>query len=115
VCSYRRAIERACDQAFPPPPHLSRLKVQSPHGTRRETTKEWKARLGPEGWRELKTWRKAHRWHPHQLRHNAATQLRKEYGIEVARIILGHRSAAVTEIYAELDDEKARKVMRRIG
>jgi integrase len=32
------------------------------------------------------------------IRHNAATHLRKEFGIEVARIILGHRSASVTEI-----------------
>ena len=33
-------------------------------------------------------------WHPHQLRHNAATEFRRMYGIEVARILLGHRSAA---------------------
>ncbi len=115
VCSYRRAIEHACDQAFPPPSHLSRWKVESPTESRFESAKEWKARLGPKAWQELKSWRQTHRWHPHQLRHNAATQLRKEYGIEVARIILGHRSAAVTEIYAELDDEKAKKIMRRIG
>jgi integrase len=60
-------------------------------------------------------WRRLHRWHPHQLRHNAATHLRKEFGIEVARIILGHRSASMTEIYAELDDEKAKRVIQRIG
>lgn len=34
-------------------------------------------------------------WHPHQLRHNAATALRREHGIEVARVILGHRSPAI--------------------
>ena len=28
-------------------------------------------------------------WHPNQLRHNAATVLRKEHGIELARIVLG--------------------------
>jgi hypothetical protein len=33
----------------------------------------------------------------HQLRHNAATFLRKEFGLETARII---RSAAITEVYA---------------
>lgn len=54
-------------------------------------------------------------WHPHQLRHNAATDLRREFGIEVARIILGHRSAAITEVYAEVDQAKAVEVMGRVG
>lgn len=54
-------------------------------------------------------------WHPHQLRHNAATNLRKEHGIEVARIILGHRSAAITEVYAEVDHARAIDVMERVG
>jgi integrase len=54
-------------------------------------------------------------WTPHQLRHNAATGLRKEFGLDVARVILGHRSAAVTEIYAELDVDKAVKIMERVG
>ena len=37
-------------------------------------------------------------WHPNQLRHNAATWLRKEFGLDVARVILGHSSSAVTEV-----------------
>ncbi len=53
--------------------------------------------------------------YPHQLRHNAATALRKEYGIEAARVVLGHRSALVTEIYAEMDRTKAAEVMERVG
>jgi integrase len=115
VASYRRAIERGCDDAFPPPGDLARRRVEGIRGTRWESIAEWKARLGDEGWRELTAWRAAHRWHPHQLRHNAATHLRKQFGIEVARIILGHHSASVTEIYAEIDDEKARTIIRRIG
>ena len=55
------------------------------------------------------------RWHPHQLRHNAATWLRKEFGLDVARVILGHSSPAVTEVYAEIDREKALAVMERVG
>jgi len=55
------------------------------------------------------------RWHPHQLRHNAATYIRREEGIEVARVILGHRSAGVTEIYAEQDRDKAIEVIQRLG
>ena len=54
-------------------------------------------------------------WHPHQLRHNAATWLRKEFGLDVARVILGHTSPAVTETYAEADREKAVRVMRETG
>jgi len=54
-------------------------------------------------------------WHPHQLRHNAATWLRKEFGIDVARVVLGHRSPRITETCAELDHAKAAEVMARVG
>jgi integrase len=54
-------------------------------------------------------------WHPHQLRHNAGTYLRKEFGLEVARVILGHRSPAITDLYAEVDRARALEVMERIG
>ena len=55
------------------------------------------------------------RWSPNQLRHLRATELRKTFGIEAARVVLGHRSAAVTEIYAEQDLEKAAKIMGEVG
>jgi integrase len=54
-------------------------------------------------------------WHPHQLRHNAATRLRKEFGLDTARAVLGHSSTAVTEVYAELDRDKASDAMARVG
>ena len=54
-------------------------------------------------------------WHPHQLRHNAATRLRKDFGLELARIILGHTSAFTTEIYAEADHQQAVEVIAKIG
>jgi integrase len=54
-------------------------------------------------------------WHPHQLRHNHATMVRKQYGLEVARILLGHKTAAVTEIYAEADQKKAVEIAAKIG
>ena len=54
-------------------------------------------------------------WHPNRLRHNAGTNLRKEFGVELARIILGHKTAFTTEIYAEADKEQAVAVMARIG
>ena len=54
-------------------------------------------------------------WHPHQLRHTAATRLRKEYGLDAARVILGHKSLAMTEIYAEIDAARAVEIMERVG
>jgi integrase len=46
-------------------------------------------------------------WTPNRLRHNAATRFRRKYGIEVARILLGHRKLSTTEIYAEPNARKA--------
>jgi integrase len=63
----------------------------------------------------LDKWQQDHRWHPHQLRHSAATRLRKQYGLEAARVVLGHRSAAVAEVYAEIDQTKARQIMGEVG
>ena len=60
-------------------------------------------------------WRAAHVWHPHQLRHNAATRLRKEYGLEAAQVILGHKTLSVTEIYAEKNVEAAKRIMAQVG
>jgi integrase len=54
-------------------------------------------------------------WHPNQLRHNAATRLRKEFGVELARIILGHAMAFTTEIYAEADRAQAMEVIDKVG
>lgn len=97
--SYRRAIQRACDRAFPHP----RLSKICPGD------------LSDEERAELREWQRSHRWHPNQLRHNAATRLRKEFGIEAARVVLGHSSAAATEVYAELDLLQAADVMAKIG
>lgn len=65
-----------------------------------EIKQQWQKHLTKKQTAELKAWHKQFHWHPHQLRHNAATYLRKEFGLETARIILGQRSAAITEIYA---------------
>jgi integrase len=54
-------------------------------------------------------------WHPHQLRHSAATRLRREFGLDVTRAVLGHTSPVVTEVYAELDGAKAAEAMERVG
>jgi integrase len=54
-------------------------------------------------------------WHPHRLRHNAATQLRREFNIDVARAVLGHAAPAITERYAERDEALAVEAMLRFG
>lgn len=87
--SYAVAIARACRRAFPVPDGLKRPEVQQ--------------------------WILEHHWSPNRLRHNAATFLRKQFGIEAARVVLGHASAGTTEIYAELDERKAAEVMEKVG
>jgi integrase len=107
VCEYRRAIARACDFAFPPPDAIAQRAD--------ETAREWRDRLTPEQREDLARWRTDHRWHPHRLRHTAATAIRREFGIEAAQHVLGHASLSVTEIYAEKNSESARAVAAAIG
>ena len=97
--TYCTAIERACDRAFP-------------HPTLGAKPKE---RLSEAEAGELLAWRKEHRWHPNQLRHATATEVRKLFGLESAQVVLGHQKADVTQIYAERDLQKAVEVMRQIG
>ncbi len=87
--SFRRAIHRACDKAFPP---QYQLKAE-----------------------ELKAWRKEHRWSPNQLRHATGTEIRRRFGLEGAQVVLGHAQADVTQVYAERDLQKAVQIMREVG
>lgn len=111
--SYARAIQRACDEACPPPPHLApRIDGRG----KRETEGQWLARLSAAQLVELTAWRRTHRWHPHQLRHNAGTEVRRKFGLEAAQLMLGHASANITDaIYAERDNAKVIEVARKIG
>jgi len=54
-------------------------------------------------------------WHSHQLRHAAGTTVRREFGLEASRVMLGHASSAITEVYAEMDAGKARAVAAAVG
>jgi integrase len=54
-------------------------------------------------------------WHPHQLRHTAGTTYRREADFETAKIVLGHGSEIMTQVYAERDERKAEEVVARIG
>jgi integrase len=86
--SYRKAIHRACDRAD-----------------------EWAKGGVVIGEDE----RLVPRWSPNRLRHNAATYLRKEFGLEAAQVILGHATLTVTQVYAEKNVEAARSIMQKIG
>jgi integrase len=90
VGTYRRAVSRGCESAFPVPEGMTDAA-------------------------EIRKHHQAHHWHPHQLRHSAATRIRKEHGLEAAQVILGHKNMQVTEIYAEANVELARKIMRIAG
>lgn len=87
--TYAVAIARGCQRAFPTPEGLSEV--------------------------DKRRWTLKHRWSPNRLRHNAATFLRKQFGIEAARVVLGHTSSATTEIYAEIDERRAAEVMEQVG
>jgi integrase len=54
-------------------------------------------------------------WHPNQLRHTHATEVRRLYGLEAAQVSLGHSQANITEIYAERNQALAVKVASEIG
>lgn len=66
-----RAVTRACRIAFPAPEGLTKP--------------------------QLKRWEDDNRWTPHQLRHAAATRIRKAAGLEAAAVVLGHSSAVLTD------------------
>lgn len=62
-------------------------------------------------------WYKAHRWHPHRLRHAAATHVREATdSAKAAQVVLRHANLSTTEIYtakglpALLEDLLQRKI-----
>ena len=59
---------------------------------------------------EVKAWRKAHRWHPNQLRHTFATRVRKQHGLEAAQVLLGHSKLDTTALYARVATKTIRAV-----
>lgn len=89
TASYRRAITRGCDVAYPVPKNATREEIQARN--------------------------EKYHWTPNQLRHLAATTIRREFGLEASQVVLGHSSANTTEIYAQRDLRLAMEVMRKIG
>jgi integrase len=54
-------------------------------------------------------------WSPLQLRHTAATAIRARFGLEAAKVILGHSRVETSQIYAERDLGRAAEIMGEIG
>ncbi|MCE9567043.1 MAG: site-specific integrase [Planctomycetes bacterium] len=54
-------------------------------------------------------------WHPNQLRHTFATEVRKAYGLEAVQVLLGHARADVSQVYAERDTALAVRVAAEVG
>jgi integrase len=105
--SYTRAVARACELAFPPPASIARRLD--------ETETAWLDRLTESQRAELRAWRKAHHWHPNQIRHSYATAARRMFGLEHAGAALGHTRMSATEVYAERDVSLAAEVAAKLG
>ena len=112
--SYRRAIIRGCERAFMLPENLVEPRTPKQIKAAKES-----GRMTPEAIlsrRSARTkWRDEHSWHPHQLRHNAATFLRKQFGVEAAQVILGHATLTVTQLYAEKNIQQAMRIVSEVG
>jgi integrase len=99
--SYRRAVEYACKKA-------DRL-------ARETAVSEARAESPGVNVSALEATVFVPAWSPNRLRHNAATELRRQFGIELARIVLGHTTAFTTEVYAERDRVQAMDAVLRVG
>ena len=54
-------------------------------------------------------------WFPNELRHSAATEIRRRFGLEASQAVLGHSELGTSQIYAEVDRTAAYKIMSEIG
>lgn len=54
-------------------------------------------------------------WSPNQIRHSFATMAEATFGLDAARVLLGHSSVKTTRIYALEDTTKAREIAAKIG
>ncbi len=86
--SYRCAIHRACDKAFPAPEDLDKQAKEK--------------------------WRKQHRWSPNRLRHTAGTEIGDKFGLEAASTVMGN-TVDVAQLYVERNLKQAREIIREVG
>ncbi len=106
TAAYRRAITRGCEFAFGMPKEL-RLRgkaLKALTAEQREAVRE-----------QAEAWRQENTWHPNQLRHSFATELRKSETLDVVAATLGHSRITTSELYAELNLQAATAVVAKIG
>jgi len=100
--SYRRAVYRGTEKAFALPPEFVWKRTDDAEARRAKA-------------KGRQAWRARHLWHPNQLRHAHATQVRATSGLQAAAAALGHSSMETTLIYAERDYALARSVAVALG
>lgn len=103
VASYGSAVRKGCEKAFDMPRELRNVSMKLPAAEREDLKAKARA------------WRERHAWHPHQIRHTAATEIRRTFGVEAAQVVLGHANIATAEIYAEKNRDLAAEVMQQLG
>jgi integrase len=101
--TYRQAVLRGCDKA-----NALALKERAQELAEAGKSPE-------EIKKELDGKRLVPRWSPLQLRHTAATAVRAKFGVEAAKVILGHTKVETSQIYAERDLGMAAEIMAQIG
>lgn len=112
MAAYRRAITRACEQAFEMPAELTNRAInRAVKGLDEPQRSKQKAKLQE----QAAAWRDRHTWTPNQLRHTAATEIAKQKGLDAARTVLGHSEKSTTEIYAERDWSIAAAIAAEMG
>jgi integrase len=91
AAAFRRAIWRACDLSFPVPADLREDPIAAAK------------------------WKRDHRWHPNQLRHSAATEIERRFGLEGSQVALGHSSPNITKTYVARNEAAASRIAAEVG
>jgi integrase len=113
--AFRQVQRRAARKTPLWPSHLSRLAARKKVDPRRPKRQRYDAASYRRAIKRACKVARVPPWSPNQLRHTAATRIRRRHGIEMARIILGHSTAFATEIYAEADHTRAEEIMGEMG
>jgi hypothetical protein len=98
--TYRTAVQYAIKRANAA--ILARLHAEMPGAGKKELAKAFEEAAVP-------------KWHPHQIRHTAATIIRKRASLDAARAMLGQKSLGMADHYADIDKETCIEAARKLG
>jgi len=107
TAAYRRAVQRACELAWPLPERLRRHKG--------EKGSAWRTRIGADGVAAVSAWRHEHLLRPHQLRHSFATRVGNRFEEQDAQRLLGHSKIATTRLYIKTHVRRGRRIIQEVG